>query len=389
MPARKLWPLAASYVGYIVFCNLNLNWNPVGFYQISKIAVAPAVLAIEAGYYGKRASSNVVASIALVCAGVGLATVTDPQISSNLWGLTAGFGSIAATALYQIWAGARPWAGAGGAGRRRGHGRLAEHRGRLGEVDTALRCAPRGRPGEAPCARWGQEARGPRPEPRAAAHLPRLQRQAMPRRAGVKQKELGLGSMQLLHQYVPLAAIILALLVPLFEPMGWVEPTAHTVLGYSMSPGAAAAILASAVLGLLVNLSTFLVRGAAGGARHRSDPRSAAGVWAGTARPGAARGRLFGRAAARPLEGAGRGRPRRHRLAQPPPHPSSPLPALAEPPCPALPCQVIGATSSLTYNVVGHVKTVIILSGGVVFFGDSMPPKKVAGICVAMGGIVW
>lgn len=229
VPARKLWPLAASYVGYIVFCNLNLNWNPVGFYQISKIAVAPAVLAIEAGYYGKRASSNVVASIALVCTGVGLATVTDPQISSNLWGLTAGFGSIAATALYQIW-------------------------------------------------------------------------------AGVKQKELGLGSMQLLHQYVPLAAIILALLVPLFEPMGWVEPTAHTILGYPMTPGAAAAILASAVLGLLVNLSTFLV---------------------------------------------------------------------------------IGATSSLTYNVVGHVKTVIILSGGVVFFGDSMPPKKVAGICVAMGGIVW
>lgn len=31
--------------------------------------------------------------------------------------------------------------------------------------------------------------------------------------------------------------------------------------------------------------------------------------------------------------------------------------------------QVIGATSSLTYNIVGHLKTVIILTGGVVFFG--------------------
>lgn len=30
---------------------------------------------------------------------------------------------------------------------------------------------------------------------------------------------------------------------------------------------------------------------------------------------------------------------------------------------------VIGATSSLTYNIVGHLKTVIILTGGVVFFG--------------------
>ncbi len=51
--------------------------------------------------------------------------------------------------------------------------------------------------------------------------------------------------------------------------------------------------------------------------------------------------------------------------------------------------QVIGATSSLTYNVVGHVKTILILSGGVVFFGDTMPPKKLGGIMVAMLGIVW
>ena len=50
---------------------------------------------------------------------------------------------------------------------------------------------------------------------------------------------------------------------------------------------------------------------------------------------------------------------------------------------------VIGSTSSLTYNVVGHVKTVIILSGGWAFFGDEMPPKKLAGIGLAMAGIVW
>eukprot|EP00887_Chlorella_sp_A99_P008012 scaffold12.g8012.t1 len=229
VPKAKLVPLAAAYVGYIVLCNLNLNINPVGFYQITKIAVAPAVLAIEAVYYGRRASSRVVASVALVCAGVGLATVTDPEISSNLAGLAAGFGSVGATALYQIW-------------------------------------------------------------------------------AGVKQKELGLGSMQLLHQYVPLAALLLAVLVPVFEPMGWRDPGPATILGYHFTPGAVVAIAISSLLGLLVNLSTFLV---------------------------------------------------------------------------------IGATSSLTYNVVGHIKTVLILSGGVLFFGDSMPPKKLCGIAVAMCGIVW
>jgi solute carrier family 35 protein E3 len=229
VPPAKLLPLAAAYVGYIVLCNLNLNLNPVGFYQISKIAVAPAVLAIDAVYYGKRASARVMAAVAVVCLGVGLATVTDPEISSNVAGLLVGFGSVGATALYQIW-------------------------------------------------------------------------------AGVKQKELGLGSMQLLHQYIPMAAALLGVLVPLCEPVGWSHPTVDTLLGYRFTPAAVAGILVSAVLGLLVNLSTFLV---------------------------------------------------------------------------------IGATSSLTYNVVGHVKTVIILAGGVVFFGDSMPLKKLGGIAVAMLGIVW
>ena len=50
---------------------------------------------------------------------------------------------------------------------------------------------------------------------------------------------------------------------------------------------------------------------------------------------------------------------------------------------------VIGATSSLTYNVVGHIKTVIILMGGCMFFGDTMPLKKLGGISIAMCGIIW
>ncbi len=38
---------------------------------------------------------------------------------------------------------------------------------------------------------------------------------------------------------------------------------------------------------------------------------------------------------------------------------------------------------------VGHLKTVIILTGGCLFFGDSMPLKKLFGVCIAMIGIVW
>lgn len=50
---------------------------------------------------------------------------------------------------------------------------------------------------------------------------------------------------------------------------------------------------------------------------------------------------------------------------------------------------VIGATSSLTYNIVGHVKTVIILTGGCVLFHETMSLTRFLGISLAMTGIIW
>ncbi|KAG1659537.1 hypothetical protein FOA52_016160 [Chlamydomonas sp. UWO 241] len=128
--------------------------------------------------------------------------------------------------------------------------------------------------------------------------------------AGSKQKELRASSMQLLQAYTPHATLLLSVLVLLCEDVGWSSETrtVDTLLGYHYHLAATAAIAVSAVLGLLVSLSTFLV---------------------------------------------------------------------------------IGATSSLTYNVVGHLKTVIILTGGCLFFGDSMPLKKLFGVSIAMAGIVW
>ena len=37
LPQLQLLPLAAAYVGYIVLCNLSLNVNTVGFYQVMKV----------------------------------------------------------------------------------------------------------------------------------------------------------------------------------------------------------------------------------------------------------------------------------------------------------------------------------------------------------------
>lgn len=38
---------------------------------------------------------------------------------------------------------------------------------------------------------------------------------------------------------------------------------------------------------------------------------------------------------------------------------------------------------------IGHLKTVIILAGGFLLFDEAMPPKKLAGVALAMGGIMW
>ncbi|KAF5837062.1 hypothetical protein DUNSADRAFT_4895 [Dunaliella salina] len=187
IPAVKLIPLAMGFVGYIVLCNVSLNINSVGFYQIMKVAISPVLVVMEFFMFGKLPSKMMLASVLVVCAGVTVATVTDKVVINNMLGLA-------------IW-------------------------------------------------------------------------------VGSKQRELQANSSQLLQAYTPHAIWLLAILIPIFEPVG-----------------------------ILVSLSTFLV---------------------------------------------------------------------------------IGATSSLTYNIVGHLKTVIILTGGVVFFGDNMSRDRLIGIAIAMSGIAW
>jgi len=114
--------------------------------------------------------------------------------------------------------------------------------------------------------------------------------------------------MQLLQQVSPVSVVLLTVLIPLLEPVGWGDPQPGTILGYAFTPKAVAWIVVSSVLGLVVTLSTFLF---------------------------------------------------------------------------------IGATSSLTYNVVGHLKTILIVAAGVFMFGEEMGLKKGAGLLVALSGIFW
>ena len=75
----QVFPLAAAFVGYVVLWNLSLQLNPVGFYQLAKILIAPAVIAIEAAFYAKRPTRNELLAVCVLCVGVTMATVTDDQ----------------------------------------------------------------------------------------------------------------------------------------------------------------------------------------------------------------------------------------------------------------------------------------------------------------------
>jgi solute carrier family 35 protein E3 len=146
--------------------------------------------------------------------------------------------------------------------------------------------------------------------------------------ASTKQRELGVDGMQLLHQIAPPAVLMLGVLVPLLEPVGWgsvfggggaaaavgaaaaatTAPARPTLLTFDYTAPALFWIGLSSVLGLVVTATTFLF---------------------------------------------------------------------------------IGATSSLTYNVVGHLKTVGIVSAGVLFFREALSARRLVGLGLAMSGIVW
>ena len=50
---------------------------------------------------------------------------------------------------------------------------------------------------------------------------------------------------------------------------------------------------------------------------------------------------------------------------------------------------VIGSTSALTYNIIGHTKSVLVLAGGALKFGDKMTYQKLLGVGIAVAGMVW
>ena len=80
--------------------NLSLSLNNLGFYQIVKLLVTPAIIALEAILYGSIISPRRAFALLLVCVGVGVACVNDLKL--NWTGCMAALCWLPVAAVYKV-----------------------------------------------------------------------------------------------------------------------------------------------------------------------------------------------------------------------------------------------------------------------------------------------
>ncbi|KAK8882679.1 hypothetical protein M9Y10_045321 [Tritrichomonas musculus] len=98
-PMSKRWLLGFYNVSGIVFMNLNLKMNSVGFYQLSKLCTIPIMIIYEFFFHNKKQTTSVLISLLILLIGLSLFTVNDVQF--NIPGTIIAFVAIIATAVSQ------------------------------------------------------------------------------------------------------------------------------------------------------------------------------------------------------------------------------------------------------------------------------------------------
>jgi len=72
-----VFPITLSFCSFVVFNNLSLQYNSVGFYQLMKVMTTPVVVVLQDLMYGVSLSWQLKVALAHVCVGVAMATVND------------------------------------------------------------------------------------------------------------------------------------------------------------------------------------------------------------------------------------------------------------------------------------------------------------------------
>eukprot|EP01012_Entosiphon_sulcatum_P018854 TRINITY_DN23653_c0_g1_i1.p1 TRINITY_DN23653_c0_g1~~TRINITY_DN23653_c0_g1_i1.p1 ORF type:complete len:305 (+),score=74.62 TRINITY_DN23653_c0_g1_i1:426-1340(+) len=101
LPLFEVLKISVAFCGYVLFQNLSLAYNSIGFYQIMKIANTPTILLLERLLFGRQQPLRVLWSLSVVCLGIFVAVFTDTQL--NLVGTAFALLAVVFNSLYTIW----------------------------------------------------------------------------------------------------------------------------------------------------------------------------------------------------------------------------------------------------------------------------------------------
>jgi solute carrier family 35 protein E3 len=99
VPCLTRLSTAAVGVGSIVFLNLNLKVNSIGFYQLSKLTNIPCMVVYKLLFKHKTTPLRSLLSLAILMFGIGLFTVNDVEF--NVPGTIIAVVAILSTTVYQ------------------------------------------------------------------------------------------------------------------------------------------------------------------------------------------------------------------------------------------------------------------------------------------------
>eukprot|EP00049_Salpingoeca_infusionum_P006446 m.107017 g.107017 ORF g.107017 m.107017 type:complete len:308 (+) comp13315_c0_seq7:299-1222(+) len=94
-------PLALAFCGFVVFTNLSLTYNTVGFYQLAKVMTTPVIVFVQFVFYKQTFALRILLSLLIVC--IGVAQATNADVTTSTLGMFFATCGVLVTAFYQIW----------------------------------------------------------------------------------------------------------------------------------------------------------------------------------------------------------------------------------------------------------------------------------------------
>ena len=97
----QVFPISLAFCIHIVFNNLSLQYNSVGFYQLMKVLMSPITAAVQTVVFGVPIHGSLKLALAVTCVGVAMATVND--VSVNAQGTLFAVLGLLGGVFYQLW----------------------------------------------------------------------------------------------------------------------------------------------------------------------------------------------------------------------------------------------------------------------------------------------